>query len=188
MRACSASARAPSVGVVAPRRTLSLTSPPSAVMGLLGFFGALAAGAAVIVFGVWLYRRPVTCDGKEMSGGDTCISESGGEEVSRETYYEILQGQQDVGFFVGAVGGVIIVIAIVAPMVLGARNLRQRLIAHRSRGGVATITPRPMTVILLGVMAVIAGGVGVASNVGPVLDPVLCEGKPMDEGDYCEAT
>lgn len=150
--------------------------------------GALAAGVGVIAFGVWLYHRPVICDGKEMSGGDTCVTESGGEETGRQTYYEMLQAQQDRGFFVAAVGVMIVVLALFVPMVLGAVNLRRGLISRRSQRGVATITPRPMTAILLGMLAVVAGGVGVALNVGPVLDPVFCEGEPMDEGDYCAAT
>lgn len=40
--------------------------------GVAGLLGAVAAGAAVIAFGVWLYRRPAKCKGEEMSAGDIC--------------------------------------------------------------------------------------------------------------------
>jgi len=157
---------------------------PSVVTALFGLLGAFVAGAAVIVFGVWLYRRPAECDGNEMNQGDTCVSEQGGEEISRETYDEVLGGHHDVGFFVVAVGCLIIFGGIAAVVVA----LRQALMSWRSGRGVATITPRPMTVVLLGAAAMVAGGVAAALNVGPLLDPVVCEREPMEHGDYCEAT
>jgi len=47
-----------------------------------------------------------------MSGGDICVTETeGGDEVSRETYYDLLGSQQDLGFFVAFVGGVVMLLA-----------------------------------------------------------------------------
>lgn len=158
-------------------------------MGLLGHLGTLAAGAGILAVGVWYYRRPVTCEGKEMSGGDICVTETeGGGEVSRETYHDMLGSQQDLGFFVAFVGGVVMLLAFGVPLFLGAGNLRERLSVRRARRGVATITPRPMTVILLGLLALLGGGAAVALNVQAIVDPVLCEGEPLAEGQYCEAT
>ncbi len=49
----------------------------------------------VVVVGVWYSRRPITCEGKEMSG-DTCVTETeGGDEVSRETSGRVHQGSDD---------------------------------------------------------------------------------------------
>jgi hypothetical protein len=159
------------------------------LMGLLGFLGTLAAGAGILAFGVWYYRRPVTCEGKEMSGGDICVTETeSGGEVSRETYYDLLGSQQDLGFFVGFVGGVVMLLAFGVPLFMGAGNLRERLSMRRARRGVATITPRPMTVILLGVLAILGGGIAVALNVQAIVDPVLCEGEPLGQGEFCEAS
>jgi len=71
---------------------------------------------------------------------------------------------------------------------MGAGNLRERLSMRRARRGVATITPRPMTVILLGVLAILGGGIAVALNVQAIVDPVLCEGEPLGQGEFCEAS
>ena len=89
-----------------------------------------------------------------MSSGDICVTErSGGEEISRRTYDEVLESQQLFAIAVMAVG------ALVIPVAIGfaAGALRERFTSWRSRRGVPTITPRPMT-ILLGVAALRVGG------------------------------
>lgn len=108
--------------------------------GAAGLLGAVAAGVAVIAFGVWLYRRPAKCEGEEMSSGDVCVTErSGGGEITRRSYDEVLESQQLFATAVMAVGALVILVAIG----FAAGALRERLISWRSQRGVSTITPRP---------------------------------------------
>jgi hypothetical protein len=174
------------VDIVTPRNGLRSTPRfKEWATGVWGLFGALAAAAAVIAFGVWLYVRPAMCEGKQMSPGDICVTESGGgEEITRRDYNEVLESQQLFAVAVLAVGALIILVA----FGFAGGALRERLISWRSRRGVSTITPRPMTVILLGVLALIAGGVGVGLNVGAVVDLARCGDEPSAASESCDAT
>jgi hypothetical protein len=150
--------------------------------GRSGLVGALAAGAVVIAFGVWLYRRPAKCEGKEMSPGDTCVSESRGREIGSQSYDEVLESQQLFAVAVMAVGALIILVAIG----MASGTLRDRLMSWRSRRGVSTITPRPMTVILSGIAALIAGGIFLGLNVDAVADVARC-GDESSAPESCDA-
>jgi len=151
--------------------------------GLSGFFGAIAAGAAVLAVGIWLYRRPAKCEGQEMSPGDTCVSEKGSREIGSQTYDEVLESQQLFGVVVMAVGALVILVAI--GFVGGA--LHDRHISGRSRRGVSTITPRPVTVIVLAVAAFVAGGVVVGLNVDAVVELAAC-GDESNAAESCDET
>jgi hypothetical protein len=151
--------------------------------GVSGFFGALAAGAAVVAFGIWLYRRPAKCEGQEMSPGDTCVSEQGSREIGSQTYDEVLESQQLFAVVVMAVGALVILVAIG----FAGGALRDRLVSWRSRRGASTITPRPMTVILLGVAALVAGAVVVGLNVDAVVELARC-GDESNAAESCDAT
>jgi len=172
------------VDVVTPRNGVRFTPRfKEWATGLSGLLGALAAGAAVIAFGIWLYRRPAKCEGQEMSPGDTCVSERGSREIGSQTYDEVLESQQLFAVAVMAVGALVILVAI--GFVGGA--LRERLISRRSRRGASTITPRPITVILLGIAALVAGGVVLGLNVDAVVELAKC-GDESNAAESCDAT
>ena len=184
IRICYAFAWALIVDVVTPRNGVRFTPRfKEWATGVPGLLGALAAGAAVIAFGIWLYRRPAKCDGEEMSHGATCVSKSGDREIGSQTYEEVLESQQLFAVAVMAVGALVILVA----LGFASGALRARLTAWRSRRGVSTITPRPITVILLGLVALIAGGVAVGLNVDAVVELAVC-GDESTATESCDAT
>lgn len=170
--------------VVTPRNGVRLTPRfKEWGTGVSGLLGGLGAGAAIISFGIWLYRRPAKCEGEEMSPGDICITEGGGgREITRRDFSEVLESQQLFAIAVMAVGGLVILVAIG----VASAAVRERLVSRRSRRGISTITPRPMTVILLGVVALVVGGVVMGLNVEAVLDVARCGEDSTASGDDCD--
>lgn len=118
-----------------------------------------------------------------MSPGDTCVSEQGSREIGSQTYDEVLESQQLFGGVVIAVGALVILVAL--GFARGA--LREHLISWRSRRGGSTITPRPMTVILLGVAALVAGAVALGLNAGAVVELAMC-GDESNAAESCDET